>query len=256
MFHVKQSPDSFFLERASDIDKGVVVERCSSNFLTPLLYSIKKPTCVYVDDSLFAPAHEQNQLNWDKDRVLWVPPKAVFLDDIPVGFKSFYGKSIQLLKSVSSSLWEDVRLVVCSVTQQGLKIPTSPSKPFFLDKSSEYDKLIDFLNNNQYQRVELVVDSLQFAVRGAIVDFFPPTSDLPIRAGFYVEDAVLHRFDVNSQTTTSELKSFKVAVSLGSDNNMPFSNLIGDGFDILYLDKHGSLSKKRGGQNNLPFPYK
>lgn len=256
MFHVKQSPDSFFLERANDIDRGVVVEHCSLNFLTPLLYSIKKPTCVYVDDSLFAPAHEQNQLNWDKDRVLWVPPKAVFLDDIPVGFKSFYGKSIQLLKSVSSSLWEDVRLVVCSLTQQGLKIPTSPSMPFFLDKGSEYNKLIDFLNNNQYQRVELVVDSLQFAVRGAIVDFFPPTSDLPIRAGFYAEDAVLHRFDVNSQTTTNELKSFKIAVSLGSDHNMPFSNLIGDGFDILYLDKDGSLSKKQGGQDKLPFPYK
>ena len=77
------------------------------------------------------------------------------------------------------------------------------------------------------------------------MDFFPPTSDLPIRAGFYAEDVVLHRFDVNSQTTTRELKGFKVAVSLGSGNDIPFSNLIGDDFDVLYLDKYGSLSTNK-----------
>ena len=256
MFHVKRSPDVFFAELTRSIEKGLVVEQCTPNFLTPLLHAINRPLCVYVDDSLFASLHEQNQLSWDKNKTLWVPPKAVFLDDIPPGFNSFYGKSIQLLRSVSSSLWKDVRLVVCSLTQQDLKIPLSPLKPFVVDRSCEYDSLISFLDNNQYQRVELVVERLQFSVRGAIVDFFPATSESPIRVGFYGEDTTLHSFDINTQTTTGEVKSFRVAVCSGSDNNVPFSFLIDSQFDLLYLHKDGALSIKKGGVDRVRFPYK
>ena len=171
---MKQSPDCFFSEHVDFLNSGGVIENCTDNFLISFLFSRDEPICVYVDDNLFYPIHEQNQLRWGDHKTLWVPPKASFIDDVPVGFNSLYGKSIGLLKTVSSSLWDDVKLIVCSSSQEKLKIPLSPSKPFTLDGSSEYDLLIDFLSNNQYENVDLVVRPFHFSIRGAIIDFYPP----------------------------------------------------------------------------------
>jgi transcription-repair coupling factor (superfamily II helicase) len=255
MFHVKQSPDSFFIKYKAFLNNGGALNNCTPNFLISFLSSTEKPTCVYIEDSLFSLIHEQNQLSWDKHKVIWIPPKSTFLDDIPVGFNSLYGKSIGLLKTVSSSLWGDVKLVVCSASQQGLKIPISPSRPFVVNKDSEYDLLIDFLSNNQYHSVDLVVDKFQFSIRGALVDFFPPTSDVPIRVGFYGDDAVLHKFDINTQATAQKIEDFKVSTNSSDGRDTLLSSLIKDTFNVFYLDGERSLSKKIGSFEEIDFPY-
>ncbi len=253
---MKQSPDYFFSEHADFLNSGGGIENCTNNFLISFLSSTGGPTCVYVDDNLFYLIHEQNPLRWDGHKALWVPPKASFIDDVPVGFNSLYGKSIGLLKAVFSSLLGDVKLIVCSASQQKLKIPLSPSKPFTIDKGSEYDLLIDFLRNNQYQNVDLVVSPFQFSIRGAIVDFFPPTSELPIRVGFYGDDAALHRFDINTQTTTQELSHFKVSAASSGGDKVLLSSLLENTFNTFYLDGGGSLSKKGDCLQRVCFPYK
>lgn len=252
---MKQSPDFYFKEHLDFLNKGGNIDNCTSNFLTPFLFAINKPTCLFVDDTLFNLLHEQNQLNWSKDGILWIPPKADYMDEVPVGFSSLYSKSIQLLKTVSSSLWDDVRLVVCSQSQKGLHIPVLQSHPFEVNKACDYDLLISFLNENQYENVDLVVEAFQYSIRGAIVDFFPPTSGNPVRVGFYGEDVVLHTFDINSQTTISSLAGYKISTNSDEGENVSLDILLQDNFNKFYLDKDYCLSggDSKGGRVGFPF---
>ena len=210
---MKQSPDFYFKEQIAFLNNGGAIENCTSTFLTPFQAEINKPTCIYVDDQIFNLLHEQNQLNWSKDSTLWVPPKADYIDEVPVGFSSLYDKSIQLLKTVSSSLLDEIKLIVCSRSQKHLHISILPSQPFEIAKNCDYDLLILFLNENQYENVDLVVEAFQYSIRGAIVDFFPPTSGRPVRVSFYGDDVILHAFDINSQTTINSLSSCKISTN-------------------------------------------
>ncbi|WP_373505663.1 transcription-repair coupling factor [Aestuariivirga sp.] len=71
------------------------------------------------------------------------------------------------------------------------------------------DKLISFLSENGFSRTGTVVDPGDFAVRGGIVDIFPPGSDAPVRLDFFGDTLEsIRSFDPESQRTTSTLKRF------------------------------------------------
>ena len=44
------------------------------------------------------------------------------------------------------------------------------------------------LNENAYSRVQLVMERGQYAVRGGILDVFPPTSEHPVRIDFFGDE--------------------------------------------------------------------
>jgi transcription-repair coupling factor (superfamily II helicase) len=69
------------------------------------------------------------------------------------------------------------------------------------------NKLIAFLSENGFSRTGTVVDPGDFAVRGGIIDIFPPGAEAPVRLDFF-GDALesLRAFDPESQRTTGNLK--------------------------------------------------
>lgn len=70
------------------------------------------------------------------------------------------------------------------------------------------EKLQVFLQYNGYSRTGTVVDAGDFAVRGGIIDIFPPGAEGPVRLDFF-GDALesVRRFDPQSQRSTGTLKS-------------------------------------------------
>jgi len=252
---VKQSPDFFLAEQIDFLLKGGCIEGCTSNFLTPFHFALDKAACLFVPDEIFSLLHEQNQLTWYNNQVLWVPPKSTSLNDIPIGFNSLYNKSLRLLTAVSSSLWDDVRLIVCSLSQRALEIRISKAQPFILKKDSEYDFLIAFLSENKYENVDIVVDCFQFSIRGAIIDFYPPTSKHPVRVGFYGDDVVLHSFDVHSQTTLESLLDIKIPASSRNDKPITLDSLIKDNFLTFFLNKDSCLFTDADFDKKIPFPF-
>ncbi len=71
------------------------------------------------------------------------------------------------------------------------------------------DKLITFLSENGFSRTGTVVDPGDFAVRGGIVDIFPPGAEAPVRLDFFGDTLEsIRAFDPESQRTTSTLKRF------------------------------------------------
>ena len=51
-----------------------------------------------------------------------------------------------------------------------------------------YEKILEFLNTNMYEKVEFVRNKGEFAVRGDIVDIFSPNEKEPVRICFNFEE--------------------------------------------------------------------
>ena len=73
------------------------------------------------------------------------------------------------------------------------------------------DDFIAHLSEAGYERVEEVEESGQFAVRGGIVDFYPPAGGTPMRLELWGDEIdELRAFDVETQRSTEKLKSIRL----------------------------------------------
>ncbi len=71
------------------------------------------------------------------------------------------------------------------------------------------DKLIGFLSKNGYVRADTVMEPGEYAVRGGIVDLFPPGSSEPLRLDFFGDEIdSVRSFDPMSQRTTGPVDGF------------------------------------------------
>ena len=73
------------------------------------------------------------------------------------------------------------------------------------------DDFVSHLSEAGYDRVEEVEEPGQFAVRGGIIDFYPPAGGTPIRLELWGDEIdELRAFDVESQRSTEKLKSIRL----------------------------------------------
>ena len=76
----------------------------------------------------------------------------------------------------------------------------------------DVDGVVSFLNRNGYTRADTVMEPGEYAVRGGIVDLFPPGTPEPVRLDFFGDDLEsIRSFDPMSQRTTGKLDSFALA---------------------------------------------
>ncbi len=68
--------------------------------------------------------------------------------------------------------------------------------------SVKMEQLVDHLNKNGFQRTETVIDPGDYALRGGILDLFPPGHGHPLRLDFFGDTLEsIRRFDPESQRT-------------------------------------------------------
>src|SRR3546814_8927072 len=92
---------------------------------------------------------------------------------------------------------------VCSSDLQRVPAPEALEGRIMLLKAGERvpaERLNGFFAENGYYRVETVGEPGEFAVRGGIVDVFPPGEEQPLRLDFFGDD-------LRSEEHTSELQS-------------------------------------------------
>ncbi len=76
-------------------------------------------------------------------------------------------------------------------------------------KTLDSNKLLLFLAENGFSRTGTVVDPGDFAVRGGIIDIFPPGAEAPIRLDFFGDTLeTVRSFDPESQRSKATLKGF------------------------------------------------
>ncbi len=100
------------------------------------------------------------------------------------------------------------------------------------------DALQAFLVDNGYSRTGTVVDPGDFAVRGGLIDIFPPGAELPVRLDFFGDTLEsIRSFDPHTQRTTEQRKSF----TLNAANEVLLSKVAVAHFRKSYAEAFGGI---------------
>lgn len=98
-------------------------------------------------------------------------------------------------------------------------------KKFFLElkkgKKIERDFILDCLNENDFERKIRVESHFDYAVRGAILDIFPPGTDYPVRMELSGDKIIsLRLFSADTSTATKEIEEIDIFLfNPGKKNN-------------------------------------
>ena len=159
------------------------------------------------------------------------------------------------------------------ITSIGAVLQKLPPKKIFLNAMREikvggklnFNDFIHYAVINGYNRVEQVYEPGEYAVRGDILDIFPVGTKEPLRIDVFDEEIEkIRTFDVMSQRTTGELKSycFQVMNEVEIDNNAvktfrsKYRELFGaDGLKDELYEAVSSGQKYMGMENWLPLFY-
>lgn len=114
----------------------------------------------------------------------------------------------------------DYKAVVCSIeAAMQFTIPTDVllSRSFVIEQGMDIsiEKAREILVNAGYSPCEMVEGSGQFAVRGGILDFYPPDAPNPIRAEFWGDSIdTMGYFEIVSQRRTENVDKIKITPSV------------------------------------------
>ncbi|MFK7945543.1 MAG: transcription-repair coupling factor [Paracoccaceae bacterium] len=122
----------------------------------------------------------------------------------------------------------------------------------YIDSVVDVEKLIAWLTAKGFNRASTVIEQGDFAVRGGIIDIFPPGDDRPVRLDFFgdvLEGA--RRFDPDSQRTVETITRVELApaseVVLDPDSIQRFRTRYREIFGAARLDDplYGAVSEGR-----------
>jgi transcription-repair coupling factor (superfamily II helicase) len=103
------------------------------------------------------------------------------------------------------------------------------------------DVLMEYLQNNGYGRSETVMEPGEYAIRGGIIDLFPPGFIEPLRLDFFGDELdSIRTFEVFSQRTSGGCESF----TLKPYNEISLDEDAISRFRIGYRALFGSISNK------------
>ena len=159
------------------------------------------------------------------------------------------------------------------VTSVGAVLQKLPPKKVFLNSSREvyvgnklnFDDFLHYISINGYTRTAQVFEPGEYAVRGDIIDIFPTGTDEPLRIDLFDDEVErIRKFDVMTQRTTGELKSYRFKVMseviLDANTIKTFRSKYREAFgadfngDEIY-EAVSSGQKYIGIENWLPFFY-
>lgn len=175
-----------------------------------------------------------------------------------------------LAKLVLESDSKRRRIVLTSV---GAAIQKLPPKKIFLNTRKaitvggklNFDDFLHYVTVNGYSRVEQVMESGEYAVRGDIIDIFPSGAEQPLRIDLFDDEVErLRLFEVETQRSVEDIKfySFDSANEVVLDKNTikTFRSKYREAFGASGIkdELYESISEGRkylGMENWLPFFY-
>ncbi|MEQ1756459.1 MAG: transcription-repair coupling factor [Micropepsaceae bacterium] len=100
------------------------------------------------------------------------------------------------------------------------------------------DELLSFLARNGFSRAGAVVEPGDFAVRGGIVDIFPPGHEIPVRLDFFGDTLEsIRRFEAETQTSVGEIEELR----LSPVNEVPIDTASVQRFRSGYVARFGTV---------------
>jgi len=111
---------------------------------------------------------------------------------------------------------QGARVVLTSVAALVQRVPprqvlASSSLSAQVGGRLDIDGIVAYLNRNGYGRTDTVMEPGEYAVRGGILDLFPPGTPEPVRLDFFGDELEsIRSFDPMSQRTSGKLQSFSL----------------------------------------------
>ncbi len=160
--------------------------------------------------------------------------------------REYERKRLGVLGLVSENNYD---VVVCSIeAAMQYTIPknvlTEKSVTLKNGTDIELDRVVNALLSAGYVRCDMVEGEGQFALRGAILDFFPPDSDVPVRVEFWGDtiDSMSY-FDILSQRRGDNVEEIRItpATEIVFEDDLTFSQKIEDLAATLKGKKHDKI---------------
>ncbi len=138
---------------------------------------------------------------------------------------------------------------VIIITTVAAMLQRLPSPSVFVDSTINVgkgqvvgrDELLSYLGKNGYGRSETVREPGEYAIRGSIVDLYPPGFDEPLRLDFFGDDIEgIRTFDPLSQCTTGERDNF----TLKPVSELSLDDASIERFRTSYRALFGAVSKE------------
>ena len=159
----------------------------------------------------------------DINELLPTGKKAIFYPARDFIFNTSQGQSREYeqlrIKALCSVLNNDYSVIACSV-ESAMQFTLPPEelkkRTFKIDYNTEIttEKLIQLLISAGFKRADSVEGVGQFAVRGGIVDFFPPDSAQPVRIELWGDNVdTISLFDISTQRRTDSLDFCEITPS-------------------------------------------
>lgn len=225
-----------------------LVEESTGHFLLSLLENREGPVFLVTSTEKRAMQLEEDLAPLTKRKVLFYPAAETHYFRTHTVISSTEEKRIRTMESLSKG---ENPLVLTSLS--ALKKPISPPS-FFQSQTFSLrvgeivnrEELISHLSALSYERVMTVESRGQFAVRGDILDIFPPAREQGIRLEFFDNEIdSIRSFAIESQRSEKKLAQ----ISLG-----PARELIFDEEDFSDIEKGikkdlKQLKKPKKGQN-------
>jgi len=202
---------------SSNINEALLI--ASAFKLTPRVYLVVKSN-LYGAQGLF----ERLSGFMDSEDILFFPADESFRIEALAASPELLTQRVYVL----DKLIEKKPCVIITHTAAMLRI--LPSKELFMsnkihltqNEKMSMDDLVTKLSNCGYIRVNKIDHSLQFALRGGVIDVFSVNNDDPVRIEFFGDEIDSIRFfDLDTQRTKKEIKDVNIiaATDLIVDTN-------------------------------------
>jgi len=130
--------------------------------------------------------------------------------------KDIIASRIKTLTSLNENNNINPRIILTTISALLQRVPVlnffnGSSITFGRGNEINREILINFLNRNSYDRSETVMEQGEYAIRGGILDLYPPGYNHPIRLDFFGDEIErIRSFDAYSQRTDVEIECFKL----------------------------------------------
>ena len=183
------SAPSFVLKSLAETTPGPIIAVCPGPNEASDLY----------DDLVFL--HNRN-------RVGHFPARQILPYDFRAPVGEIMGRRISTLAGLIDGTLDIVVCTIRSLMEPTLTLPQLEENRIELKPTQEIDldDLVARLVRLGYQRVSVVGEVGDFALRGGLIDFFSPGADAPIRVELYGDEVeTIREFDVVSQRTVRRI---------------------------------------------------
>lgn len=209
----------------------------------PLITESINNTCVVLcDDSNFDDIASSFDLLSNKN--VFIP----FVDKKTSTFtKTYHEEMLENSSFLISFSYNNVGLFI--VNKEALHLPLffdSPQSPFVIGKKeADSSELVSFLEKNNYQKVDAVLEPGDYAVRGGVFDIFSYGSSFPLRAGFIGGEAGVLYFNLSTGSVVKESSSAHIYPLPGKPSFSIFKKFKKNFIYIDCLKKRATIKNSR-----------